>query len=280
MKAIPSEQYDEFSGFTFDEFRRLGSCKIWPHNEEDNTFKNGLLIKIKAFTERITKDIQRYVVFTKPPNVELDGKWNKGGNELWSAICFGVNDLPRKRKNYYPNINFMYKSECIELAINGEIDHSFELVYNKMIDDKDTFERIANNLPDFHLTLWYKVEYAPSSFRWIICDDPLALNELSVDNIKRKKKLYDNDWDNIKNAHIRTLSMAPSISDGHIKWATDKRNKKPHYAIRIEKKYPVTDVVKKNDPSQVIKLFENEILRLGECLSFFDIIKRFEQIGT
>jgi hypothetical protein len=163
----------------------------------------------------------------------------------------------------------------MEVAINGEIVSSFKSMLSKLTEEPDKFESIARELNDFNFSIFFKFQYLPMDhFIWnYIPGFPRQMNTISVKEIIDKKKELEKDWNDIKHTLIHEMKSGRQkhrsgrdFNPNEIKYATEQ-NMKPNYAIRIEKSYPVADV-EKLDKLKIIKFFENEISRLGDCLRF------------
>jgi len=261
----------EFHGFTPSDFSMLGS--ILTITEEDYLdFKRMLHRKIEKFKNLLYADVKQYIVF-KNNQLKMMRVTPKSP-AIWSAIYF-YDDDARIHVNHYPNINFIYTDQGIELAINGETQSSFRLILSKVTEHPDEFESIARQLDDFNFIISYKFQYFPrNNFIWNpIPGFPQAMNKISVKDIMTKKNGLEKDWSDIKNTLIYQMksgrvrhTSGRVFNSNEIKYAKE-HNRQPNYAIRIEKSYTATDLVKL-DKHKLIIFFKNEISRLVDCLKF------------
>ncbi|MFC1580066.1 hypothetical protein ACFL4N_04070 [Thermodesulfobacteriota bacterium] len=260
----------EFNGFSCDDFTMLG--RIGRISDEDYLdFKRMLHKKIEKFMVLLDEDVG--------PNLDFKNygwrtaKVNPKGPSIWSAFYF-YDDDPDIHVNKYPNLNILFREHGMELSLNAEIQSSMKYVLKHLKKSGNDYDRFSNGLKKFDLSLFYKLQYLPmDNFVWnLIPGYPKPAAELKADQIISSIEKFEKDWPDIRDtllfqmrAGLIKRSSGRVFNDKEIQFA-EKKNNKPTYAFRIEKRYPAADIGTME--KKLVPFFKKEILKLKKITAF------------
>jgi hypothetical protein len=253
----------EFDGFNKSDFEMLGSIgKVTTEDFID--FKRIFLKKIDKFMNLLKKDIE--------PIINTD-KFKEGLNSpgVFSAFYF-YDDGEKTHINKYPNLNFIYDESGIQFTITGEVKSSLKMILKSISDHPKEFAKIADKLGEFNFFLYYKLQFAPmDNFIWnLVPGFPKKMGTFNADDITFAIKNFEREWVNFKNTTI--FQMKSNVlkhytdryfNDKEIGFAVNK-NPKPHFAIRIGRKYNSANI--ENLGKKIVPHFKKEISKLNNLI--------------
>jgi len=260
----------EFSGFTSDDFGMLGAIgRI--SGEDYLDFKRMLHKKIEKFMVLLDESVG--------PDLDFKNygwrfaKVNATDSAVWSAFYF-YDDDPEIHVNKYPNLDFIYREQGMELSLHAEIQPSMKCILRRLKKSGNNYDRLSRSLKEFDLSLFSKLQYLPmNNFVWnLIPGYPKPASELKSDQIIASIDKFEKDWPDIRDTLLFQMrggiikrSSGRAFNEKEIKF-TEKKNNKPTYAFRIEKRYPADQIG--NMKKKLVSFFKKEILKLNKITAF------------
>lgn len=259
----------EFKGFTKNDFLMLGDIGKMPR-EDYLDFKRIMHRKIDQFMKKIFPGINTKI-HHKKINYRL-AQVSADYPDIWSAFYFYDND-PEIHVNFYPNINFNFRDSGIELSYNAEVKSAMALILKKLNRDSDTFINALHRIKDSYVSLYYKLQFYPKdNFVWsLIPGFPIKSKEISRAAILSSIDEINERWNDYKKTLIFQMEAGiikhPSenpFSTKQIEFAK-KRNPKPNFVIRIEKRYEAAALARQK--KKIIKFFINELTQFNQIIN-------------
>lgn len=253
----------EFQGFSASDFEMLGA--IGKLTKEDYLdFKRLFHRKAERFMELLHEQVQHELAFKNHDHQV--GRVDPNYPVVWSAFYF--NDDDKTHVNEYPNVNFIYNDQGMQLSFNAETRPAIDKIVSFIKREPERFNGLAKNLSGFHFSLYYKYQYLPQNhFIWsLVPGYPKAMPDFNAETALATLEKFGQSWQD----HTKTLFF--EMETGVRKHASGKPysekelacalrfNKNPNYVIRIEKRYPALEIeaLKK----RVGNFFATEILVL------------------
>ncbi len=260
----------EFTGFRKSDFRMLDDIGKVP-TEDYIDFKRIFMKKVEKFTKHLDDEIKQ-IITTKNFKPYI---MRSGANipEAFSAFYF-YDESPNIHINKYPNINFIYGEAGIQLTITGEIKSSFNIILKKITQEPEKFSKFAKKMSAFNFFLYYKVQFLPmNNFLWnLVPGFPQKMGSFQSESIMTYIKIFEKNWHNF--LHTTLFQMKSNVlkhstgrffNEKEIDYAAN-RNPKPHFAIRIGKRYDPSQVHELG--KEVVTFFKNEISKLNPLIDF------------
>jgi len=259
----------DFNGFQYSDFSMLNSIgKV--SNEEFLDFKRVLNRKIDKFMSQLKNHLEPEFNFKKfgihSGKVTLS-------QAAWSSLYFYDSDAT-KIIGEYPKLNFDWGEHGIELSVNAEVKPTLNALLAKIRQKPSDFERIAAKIFEFKFLLFYKLQYLPqNNFLWnLVPGFPKKMREFTSEDIFPVINAFNNDWAKFRTTLLFEMKSGiqkhPSgrlFKLKELKYA-DTKNPNPHFAVRIEKRYPAETIDKLG--KNVTLFFKKEIRQLKKLLIF------------
>ncbi|NUO83376.1 hypothetical protein HUU05_25165 [candidate division KSB1 bacterium] len=257
----------EFQGFSTSDFEMLGA--IGKMTQEDYLdFKRLFHRKAEKFMALLQDQIKPTLAFKNHDHQV--GRVDSRYPVVWSAFYFYDDD--KTHVNEYPNINFIYNEQGMKLSLNAETRPAIDKIVSFMKRDAKSFDGLARDLNGFNFSLYYKYQYLPKDhFIWnLIPGYPTAMPDFKAKDALATFENFGHDWQDytktlffeMENGMRRHPSGKP-YSEKELKCAR-LFNKTPNYVIRIEKRYPPSQV--EESQKRIVGFFETEILRLKKLV--------------
>jgi hypothetical protein len=255
----------EFKGFRNDDFIMLGSIEKIP-KEEYMDFQRLFNIKVRKFMtkldEIVKEDLSAFKYF-----------WKCGKFGGWSAFCFTDSD-ESVGVNKYPNINFIYGLNGIDLSLNAETRPSVEFLLDKIKIAKKELDKIIRRFDEYNVSTYYKVQYRPKNvFIWdLVPGYPKSLKNFKSDELFEDLDSFSKTWNNVLHTILSKMETGELrkrngeyYSEKEIKHALT-RNPRPHIIIHINRKYKVDTIDSLKE--KIIPSFKKEIVKLLPIIRF------------
>ncbi|MCI0619229.1 hypothetical protein L0244_40180, partial [bacterium] len=189
---------------------------------------------------------------------------------IWSAFYFL--DGEKTHVNEYPSINFAYRENGLQLALNAETQPSVKKFVSFIKKKPNEFDKLAKELRDFYFSLHYKYHYFPQNqFIWnFVPGYPKEMPTFKAEEALSTMKNFERHWRDYTNTLLfemktgmRKHSSGQPFSEKELEFA-QSRNPKPHYVIRIAKRYSSDDVEKLKDG--IVTFLKAEVLKLRDLV--------------
>ena len=182
-----------------------------------------------------------------------------------------------KSINDYPNINFIFREQGVELALNAEIQSAVNRMILKMKEMSSEFDKIVNTLEDFNFSLQYKYQYLPQDNFIIdfVPGYPKKTTIVRTENIIDTMDQFREQWEEFKETLLFKMKSGilkhPSgrFFNEKEQLHAEKRNPNPNFIIQIMNNYPSNqiDALKKG----VVTFFRNEIFKIKKLAEFVNM---------
>jgi hypothetical protein len=260
----------EFNGFRIDDFLNLGLIGKIP-SDDYLDHKRIYYGKVEKFMALLQDDIKNSFDFKN-----FGWKIAKISSKYpgtWAAYYF-YDDDPGIGVNDYPNLNFNFREQGIELCVNAEVQKSVGPVISLLKNKTDEFENTVETLKDFQFSLYYKLQYAPRTFFWnLIPGFPIDCAEFNANETIAVIDSFKRDWTRFRKTHIFEMKSG-IIKQESGDFFTEKQiahaqenSGNPNFVFRIENRYSselIADMKK-----GVVKFFSNELNNLKDLANFF-----------
>ncbi|MBN2280484.1 MAG: hypothetical protein JXQ65_07890 [Candidatus Marinimicrobia bacterium] len=257
----------KFSGFTHNDFLMLDS--LGQVSDTDYLdFKRYFNRKTIKFMDSL------YSLINDKFSQKMDSKLAKINikyPDTWSAFYF-YNNESKKHVNTYPNINFNYRVNGIELSINSEVKSSVNLMIKKIKNSPKKFNEVCQSIDGFKFSLYYKIQYLPmDNFVWsLIPGYPKEIKEVQADGVLDSINFIKEKYQDFRNTVIFEMeSGLKKHNSGRL--FTEKEiefskthNLKPNFAIRIEKRFDVDTITSLNE--EINYFFAHEIMKTKDLI--------------
>ncbi|MFW9940477.1 MAG: hypothetical protein ACFFFT_05510 [Candidatus Thorarchaeota archaeon] len=262
----------EFSGFKLNDFFMLGELGKIP-NEDYIDFKRVFHKKVDKFMSLLYKEITNIIIF-KPYYFKVP-PINTRNPEVWSAFYF-YDTEKEIHVNQYPNLNFNYFTNGINLSINAEVKSSVKIILDKVKKSPKLFEKLVQELDGFLFTLYYKFQFLPmDNFIWkAIPGYAINSENFSSEKILNDIYAFEKGWKALKRTFIFEMKSGviwhPSgrlFTENEINFLKNN-NQNPNFSIRIEKYYKPQQI--SNLKRNVIKFFMREIKKFKKIIEFLN----------
>ena len=177
-------------------------------------------------------------------------------------------------KMVYPKLNFDWGEHGMELSVNAEVKPTLNALLSKIRQKPSDFERNAAKIKEFKFLLFYKLQYLPqNNFLWsVVPGFPKKMGEFTSEDIFSIINDFKKDWAKFRttlifemNSGIQKHPSGRPFNEKEINYA-DMKNPNPHFAVRIEKRYPAENIDKLG--KKVTIFFKKEIGTLKSLLMF------------
>ena len=224
----------KFNGFIDSDFSMAGMIGKIP-SDDYLDYKRIFSKKLRKFMDLLDKKVKSNMRF-KDYDIWI-GKINPGHPVSCSAFYF-IDEGKKNHVNKYPNINFNFRENGVELSLNAEINPSVRRIVSTIKQKPDEFNRIIKDKSQFNLSVYYRLQYLPmDNFIWnLLPGYPKKLSELTSLKILSSVKQLQQNWDDYKSTLIFQMeSGITKHASGRFYNETElnfvkKKNKNPIYA--------------------------------------------------
>jgi len=177
----------EFHGFIESDFSTLALLGRMP-DEDYLDFKRMVHSKIEKFMDALDKAIKPEFQFKEYGRRIQKANARQAGT--WSAFYFYDHD-PEVHVNKYPNINFNYGENGMQLSLNAEIKESVNRIISRIKQNPSVFDSMTKKLDSFFLNMYYKLQFLPMNnfVGGIIPGYPKNISSFKSENIIKSSNL-------------------------------------------------------------------------------------------
>jgi len=260
----------EFKGFQTSDFETLWSI----HGIGREEFMDSKAIvhaKIDKYMKQLSEAVNP-VLASLPFAVHVPPLRYGPGD--WAAIYFHNNDAGL-HINHYPNITLQFASNGIEVAVNAEMQHSFETVLRRMEAAPERLSRLMSHFDDYRVSLHWKLQYLPKDnfIVDLVPGYPQPASRVGSDSLRTDIDSMRETWGKYRTTLLYRMEQGKLLQEQGRRFTAKElahardRNPKPNFVFKLEKLLDALEIEKMG--GKIVARCAGEIKRLKEIVDFF-----------